>query len=205
MYAKCIDNARKAVAIALVICGVAFVVCMRQDDYLRETLRRDSGPWGWAMLAFAIGICGCLLATAVLISESLFCLGKRRTLRPLESFGAGLLGVAACVVVVAGLVEWHNYSERAHQKRLKALSAIERIGGEVQRDFKWKDEVEGKFLEIDMRNARLTDAEVEDIITLDPTRLRLGSTQLSKNGLQRLHQALPNSDIELEPPDQPGP
>jgi hypothetical protein len=104
----------------------------------------------------------------------------------------GLLFLAPFVACVAALA----YMGHTHSRRVEALHAIQRMGGEAHLKCKWKDEVEGEFLEIDMRNARLTDAQVDYIITLKPTeRLLLGSTQLTENGLKRLRQALPRCRI----------
>jgi hypothetical protein len=70
-YVRFIDNARKAVAIAMAVCGAGFVLCVNRDDFLRATLRRDSGIWGWGMPVFGIGVLFCLLATLAFIVEHL--------------------------------------------------------------------------------------------------------------------------------------
>ena len=200
-YLKFIDNARKVVALAMLVCGLGFVLCVQRDDYLRETLRGDSGMWGWGWQLFGIGICACVVAAAGLVMEYFVRSWKGRPLRRCEVLFAGLLGVGACVVIVVGFVAWMEYSEHTHRKRLEALGALHKMGGTAHRAVEWKDEVEGDFLEIDMRNTRLTDADVDYIITLDPKkRLMLGSTQLTESGLKRLQQALPNCKIDLKPP-----
>jgi len=87
--------------------------------------------------------------------------------------------------------------------RLEALRAVHGMGGESHRKVQWKDDVEGDSLEIDTRHSRLTDTEVEHVITLNPQEpLLLGSTQLTEDGLNRLRQALSNRKIEWEPPTQ---
>jgi hypothetical protein len=56
---KCIDTTRKAVAIAMAVFGVGFVVCIHLVNC------------PWAMRAFAIGVYACLIATLALIVEPL--------------------------------------------------------------------------------------------------------------------------------------
>ena len=56
---------------AIVVCGLAFVLCTRRDDYLSATPGRDSGVWAWGIPLFAIGIYACLIATLLLIVEYL--------------------------------------------------------------------------------------------------------------------------------------
>jgi hypothetical protein len=71
MYAHHIDVARKAVAIAMALCGVAMVVCVRQDDYLTGTLRQEPGIWRWGAGVFEIGVAACLIATLAFVVEYL--------------------------------------------------------------------------------------------------------------------------------------
>jgi hypothetical protein len=71
LYLKIINNARKAVAIAMIVCGVGFIICFNRNDYLTETLRRGPGIWAWASMAFGIGVLICLIATLALIIEYL--------------------------------------------------------------------------------------------------------------------------------------
>jgi hypothetical protein len=71
MYANRIDVARKAVAIAMAVCGLGLVVCIRQDDYLTGTLRREPGMWRWGIWAFGIGVAACLTATFAFVIEYL--------------------------------------------------------------------------------------------------------------------------------------
>ena len=70
-YLKIINNARKTVAIAMVVCGAGFVICYNRDDYLTLTLKREPGIWGWASLVFGIGVLISLIATLALIVEYL--------------------------------------------------------------------------------------------------------------------------------------
>ena len=110
-------------------------------------------------------------------------------------------GALAGLVLLVSFAAWLAYIEHEHSRRLEARRAIQGVGGKIHRKVEWKDEVEGDFLDIDMRNARFTDAEVEYVITLNPQgRLLLGSTQPTTNGLKRLRQSLPNCKIEWEPP-----
>jgi hypothetical protein len=70
-YLKIVNNARKAVAIAMVFCGAGFTICFNYNDYLTETLRREPGIWAWGAWAFRIGVLLCLVATLALIIEYL--------------------------------------------------------------------------------------------------------------------------------------
>ena len=71
MYADRIDTARKAVAIAMAVCGAGLVVCVRQDDYLTGTLRCEPGIWRWGACTFGVGVSACSVATLALILEYL--------------------------------------------------------------------------------------------------------------------------------------
>jgi hypothetical protein len=158
--------------------------------------------WGWGIPLFVIGICVCLVATSGLVMEYFVRSWKGRPLRRYEGLYAGLLGLGACGVIVAGLVAWMECSDHMHRNRLEALHAIHKIGGAARREFPWKDEVEGDFLEIDMRNTRLSDTDVHYIITLDPKRLMLAGTHLTESGLRKLQQALPNCEIDMNRPSK---
>jgi hypothetical protein len=73
-YATClklIDNAKKTVAIGMVVCGLGSVLCTRRDDYLRLTLRQESGMWAWGATVFGIGVLACIGAALVLVVEYL--------------------------------------------------------------------------------------------------------------------------------------
>jgi hypothetical protein len=70
-YFKFLDYARKTAAIGVVLCGPAWILCVRRDDYLTETLRRESGVWGWGVWLFGIGVCASLMLTVLLIVEHL--------------------------------------------------------------------------------------------------------------------------------------
>ena len=70
MYAKRIDTARKAVAIAFAVCGVAYVVCVRRLEWL-EAMRWDLRLWPWGCAAFGMGLIVCLIATFSLTVEAL--------------------------------------------------------------------------------------------------------------------------------------
>jgi hypothetical protein len=71
VYQKVIDNARGIVAIAAAICGAGYIVSLRRDDYLRLTLRTDSGIWAWGCSIFGIGLEICCAAVLLLIVEHL--------------------------------------------------------------------------------------------------------------------------------------
>jgi len=70
-YLKLINSTRKAVAIAMAVCGVGLVICINRDDYLRLTLRRESGIWAWGCWGFGIGVLICLTVAIALIVEHL--------------------------------------------------------------------------------------------------------------------------------------
>jgi hypothetical protein len=55
-YLKLVDNARKAVAIGVVVCGPGFALCVNRDEYLRLTLRQEPGIWAWGVNVFGIGV-----------------------------------------------------------------------------------------------------------------------------------------------------
>jgi hypothetical protein len=71
MCADRIDVARKVVAIAMAVCAVGLVVCIRQDDYLTRTLRYEPGIWRWGIGVFGSGVAACLIATLAFIVEHL--------------------------------------------------------------------------------------------------------------------------------------
>jgi hypothetical protein len=68
-YLKAINRVRIAAAVAMAVCGFGFVVCVNNDDYLRLTLRRDSGIWEWGVPVFGTGVYACVIATLLLIVE----------------------------------------------------------------------------------------------------------------------------------------
>jgi hypothetical protein len=70
-YLRIVNNVRLAVAILMVICGPIFAYCIRQDDFLRNALRRESGIWGSGIWVFGIGVLICMIATFALIIEKL--------------------------------------------------------------------------------------------------------------------------------------
>ena len=70
-YLKIINNAKKVVAIAIVIFGAGFIICVNRDDYLTETLRREPGIWAWGIWICGLGVIACLIATLALIVEFL--------------------------------------------------------------------------------------------------------------------------------------
>jgi len=70
-YLKLIGNAKKAVAISVVVCGPGFAFCANRDEYLRLTLRQESGLWWWGAGAFGIGVLVCLVASVALVAEYL--------------------------------------------------------------------------------------------------------------------------------------
>ena len=103
MYAKRIDTARKAVAIAFAVCGVAYVVCVRRLEWL-EAMRWDLRLWPWGCAAFGMGLIVCLIATFSLTVEALMRRWKDRPLTILELIQAGLIGIVALIILVRGLV-----------------------------------------------------------------------------------------------------
>jgi hypothetical protein len=93
MYAHRIDVARKAVAIAMVVCSVGVVVCIRRDDYLTGTLKCEPGIWRSGANVFTYGILACLIATAALVVEYL----ARRAV--LSSFSLQSFFVSASIIL----------------------------------------------------------------------------------------------------------
>jgi hypothetical protein len=71
MYAHRIDVTRKAVAIAMAVCGVGAVICIRRDDYLTGVLRYEPGIWRLGAKLFVCGIGACLIATVAFVIEYL--------------------------------------------------------------------------------------------------------------------------------------
>ena len=70
-YLKFMDNTRKAVAIAMAVCGLSFAIAdANRHDYLAGTLRRDAGLWGLACQVFGYGVLACVTATLVLVVEA---------------------------------------------------------------------------------------------------------------------------------------
>ncbi len=102
-YLKLIDNAKKAVAIGMVVCGPGFALCVNRDDYLRLTLKQGSGMWAWGASVFGVGVLACLVATLGFVVEYLarpaptrFTLGS--------VFIRSLLILVAVVAVCLGMV-----------------------------------------------------------------------------------------------------
>jgi hypothetical protein len=98
-YLKLIDTARKTVAVAMAVCGVGLVICVNREDYLRLTLRRESGIWTWGCWVFGIGVLACLTATLALIVEYLARPAKPRLFTLRSLFVRSLLIVIAVVAV----------------------------------------------------------------------------------------------------------
>jgi hypothetical protein len=98
MSAHHIDVARKAVAIAMALCGVGMVVCVRQDDYLTGTLRQEPGIWRSCAYAFEIGVAASLVATFALVVEYL----ARPTASSHLGVGAFLLRLSVVTAVILG-------------------------------------------------------------------------------------------------------
>jgi hypothetical protein len=70
-YLKIVDNARIAVAITSVVCGICAVIFNNCDDYFTVTLRREPGIWMWGKWIFGIGFLACLAGSLILIIEYL--------------------------------------------------------------------------------------------------------------------------------------
>ena len=68
-YLRRIDIFRKVVAVAMVVCGIGFGVCVNRDDFLRGTLRQPPGFWAWGIWPFGIGVAICLIATVAFVVE----------------------------------------------------------------------------------------------------------------------------------------
>jgi hypothetical protein len=98
MYAHCTDVARKAVAIAMALCGVGMVICIRQDDYLTGTLEQQPGIWRWGAYAFEIGVAASLAATFALVVEYL----ARPTASSRQGVGAFLMRLSVVIAVILG-------------------------------------------------------------------------------------------------------
>jgi hypothetical protein len=99
MYAARIDTARKAVAIAMAVCGIGAVVCIRQDDYLAGTLRYEPGIWRLGVWMFGAGVYACLVATSALVVEHL---ARPSVLCPfaLRSYLARVSGILVAIITV---------------------------------------------------------------------------------------------------------
>jgi len=114
-YLNRIDNARKAVAIAMAVCGLGYVVCV---NYVHENTWR-SGYWGpktwlWAIQAFGAGSVVCLLVVVGLIGESLLRAWNGRPLTRWELLAVVPLGLLACIAPFAaigfGLILYANFA-----------------------------------------------------------------------------------------------
>lgn len=64
-----IDRVRKTVAVAMLVFGIGYVICVHRDDYLRVTLGRELDAWTWGMLLFLLGLYACLFTTLLLLVE----------------------------------------------------------------------------------------------------------------------------------------
>lgn len=58
-YLRFIDNVRRAVAIAMAVCGAGVVICAYRIQYLVEELKKDPGVWiCWeAVLVVSVLVC----------------------------------------------------------------------------------------------------------------------------------------------------
>src|SRR4051794_20955490 len=106
MYERRIDHARKAIAIAFLICGIGLVIAARQDDWHRYDARRTD-LWSQAVAIFSFTLLACFVVTAGLVVERLIRLWNGRPLRASEVFLTGLLGLVACVVVIPAFCIGH--------------------------------------------------------------------------------------------------
>ena len=110
-YLRTVDCARKAVAIAMVIFGVGFGICVRRDDYLTGTSRQEPGIWAWGGKALGIGVLACLVAVLALIVEQLArpTDPKRIALRSLliRALLITIAVVALCFSMALAYGAWH--------------------------------------------------------------------------------------------------
>lgn len=144
-YLRFIDNTRKAVAIAMVVCGPLLILCARRDDFLRVTLRRDSGIWYWGCVVFGIGVWVCLILSLLLILEYLArpATSKPFTWRKLSARCVliVIMSAAICYAVVIGYGVWQGVGaiistllilaavrERGTLRAALAVSAIIALG-----------------------------------------------------------------------------
>jgi hypothetical protein len=97
-YLKVIDNARKAVAVALAVFGAGIVICSRHNVYVVEELKTTEGIWTWQTGVSAIGVCACLCATLALIIEGL---SRPATPRPIAMRSLFLRSLLVSVGVLA--------------------------------------------------------------------------------------------------------
>jgi hypothetical protein len=104
IYAKRVDAARKAVAIAFLVFGIGLVISAHGDDGRKTLYRWDLGWWPWAVWFFAIGCHACLAATAALIVEALTRSWKRRGLTAFELSLVILIGILAYLATIAVLI-----------------------------------------------------------------------------------------------------
>jgi hypothetical protein len=69
-YVKSIDNARKAVAIAMAVCGLGLVVSANRLHELESPIvGEEPRIWQWGCAMFGCGVVGCLIATLALVVE----------------------------------------------------------------------------------------------------------------------------------------
>lgn len=112
----------------------------------------------------------------------------------LRWYRPGKFAVVGFALLIS-LVAWLAVREHSLRKRLDALCAIQKVGGTViEIEFR-KNSAKGDSIELDMRRSDLSDAELDDIITLNPHRLLLGDTKVTDKGIMKLQQALPNCKI----------
>ena len=116
----------------------------------------------------------------------------RRWYLPSKGALIGLLILASCIVWIGVLTK---YNEQRYRDRLEALDAITKMGGSVGFPPD-KDRLSHDASEVDLRDSRLTDAELNYVIALNPQRrLRLG-IRITDEGMKKLQHALPNCEID---------
>jgi hypothetical protein len=112
MYAKGSEYARKAVAVAFLICGIGLIVSARREEWLRTVHRWDIGVWPFVRQFFELSLHACLAATTVLIVESLTRRWKRRALNFTELLFVAVFGLVAYGLAIAGLFWMTNSSDK---------------------------------------------------------------------------------------------
>jgi hypothetical protein len=114
----------------------------------------------------------------------------RRWYLPSKGALIGLVVFASCAVLI-GVSTKHD--GQRYRDRLEALDAITKLGGSVEFPPD-KDRLSHDAREVDLRDSRLTDAELDYVIALNPQQLRLG-VGVTDEGVKKLQQALPNCKI----------
>ena len=102
-------------------------------------------------------------------------------------------------MVVTSIIAWIAKRDHRNWERAEALQTINKMGGLVNYEppLGPKEVGDRDATEIDLRNSQVTNAELKYVITLNPQRrLRLGSSMVTEEGVQKLQQALPNCKIE---------